>query len=140
MQGLRNAAADYIDGHPQISHFMMPPASGLQLALSDIAPWLQELLEEAALSDLTRIVYNATNPHRLFQPVLDYLDRHANSLGRRTLDAARDAILPPEVLQEIGHHLSVRSPERLMPSSALLHSGNGVIAQVLRRRAAGSHR
>ncbi|MGO4325135.1 hypothetical protein [Pseudomonas sp. KB_12] len=118
MQGLRNAAADYIDGHPQISHFMMPPASGLQLALSDIAPWLQELLEEAALSDLTRIVYNATNPHRLFQPVLDYLDRHANSLGRRTLDAARDAILPPEVLQEIGHHLSVRSPERLMPSSA----------------------
>ncbi|WP_256578323.1 dermonecrotic toxin domain-containing protein [Pseudomonas sp. A25(2017)] len=118
MQGLRNAAADYIDGHPEISHFMMPPASGLQLALSDIAPWLQELLEEAALSDLTRIVYNAPNPHRLFQPVLDYLDRHANSLGRRTLDAARDAILPPEMLQEIGHHLSVRSPERLMPSSA----------------------
>ncbi|WP_339504560.1 dermonecrotic toxin domain-containing protein [Pseudomonas sp. RL_105y_Pfl2_101] len=118
MQGLRNATADYIVGHPQISRFVMQPATGLQLALSDIAPWLQELLEEAALSDLTRIVYNAPNPHRLFQPVLDHLDRHANSLGRRTLDAARDGILPPELLQEIGHYLSVRSPERLMPSSA----------------------
>ena len=118
MQGLRNAAADYVDQHPELNQYMVSRASGVRQALFENAPWLENLLDEEALSDLSRIIYGAPNPYRLFQPTQDYLRLYANSVGRRTLFAAREADLPPEVLQQIGRYLSPRSPEQLMPSSA----------------------
>lgn len=130
MQGLRNAAADYIDQHPELNQYVVSQASGVQQALFENAPWLDDLLDEAAVSDLTQIIYGGPNPHGLFQPTQDFLALHANSVGRRTLVSAQQADLPPEILQEIAHHLSPRSPQQLMPSSAPFYT---VEEQTLRR-------
>ena len=118
MQGLRNEAADYIDQHPEMSQYLAPQVSGMQQAFFENAPALEDFLDEAALFDLSQIIYGASNPHRLFQPALDYLNLHVNRLARTTLTTAREAALPPEILQEIGRLLSARSPASLTPSSA----------------------
>jgi hypothetical protein len=118
IQGLRNEAADYIDQHPELSHFLAQQASRMQQALFENAPALEDFLDETALFDLTQIIYGSPNPHRLFQPALDYLNLHVNRVGRMVLNKAQEAALPPEILQEIGRLLSPRSPASLTPISA----------------------
>ncbi|MCW1244057.1 hypothetical protein OC610_06530 [Pseudomonas sp. SAICEU22] len=115
MQGLRNEAAYYVDQHPELTAFIGQPVSPLQQAFLDNVDSLVEVLDDAAVLDLTSIVVGFPNPHRLFQPVLDYLERYANWVGRRTLEQARQATLPPEILHNIGRFLSPRSPASLMP-------------------------
>ena len=118
IQGLRNEAADYIDQHPELSHYLAPQASVMQQVLFENAHALEDLLDDTALFDLTKIIYGSPNPHRLFQPTLDYLNLHVNRVGRMVLNKAQEAALPPEILQEIGRLLSPRSPARLTPNSA----------------------
>lgn len=110
MQGLRNAAADYIDQTPELSPYLPVPQTATQQALLNRAPPLKGLLGRDAFRDLTRIVYGDPSPHNLFQPALKYLRRYADHWGRAVLDRAQDAELPPEILQAIGRHLSPRAP------------------------------
>ena len=110
MQGLRNAVANYIDQHPELSPYLPVPQTATQRALLDRAPSLKELLGRDAFRDLTRIVHGDPNPHHLFQPTLNCLRRYADHWGRAVLDRAQDAIFPPEILQAIGRHLSPRAP------------------------------
>jgi len=117
MQGLRNEAANYVEQHPEVNAFVGQPVSPLQQAFLDNVDSLVEVLDDGAVLDLTSIVVGIRNPHRLFQPVLDYLERYTNWVGRRTLEQARQAALPPEVLHNIGRFLSPRSPASLMPDS-----------------------
>nr|BFE92908.1 hypothetical protein GCM10020185_34440 [Pseudomonas brassicacearum subsp. brassicacearum] len=42
MQGLRNAAADYVDQHPELNQYMVSRASGVRQALFENAPWLEK--------------------------------------------------------------------------------------------------
>jgi len=116
MQGLRNEVADYIDRHPQLGHYLPPQATRTQEALFENAPSLVNLIGQAAVLDLTRIVYGAPNPYRLFQPVLRYLDLHANSSVRTAITAHPGARLPPEILEQVGRILSDRPPARLVSS------------------------
>lgn len=113
MQGLRDAAADHVDLHPELSQYVAPPVSRVQQALFENAPSLVNLLDNAAMLDLTRIVYGTPNPQRLFQPTLDYLDLHANRTVRMAITAAPGTKLPPEILQEVGRMLSPRPPANL---------------------------
>ncbi|MDO7898496.1 OTU domain-containing protein [Pseudomonas citrulli] len=117
MQGLRNEVADYIDLHPEVSNYLVAQPSALQQALSDHAQTLEELLNEAALFDLTQIIHGAPNPHRLFQPILNYLDLQARNSARQVLDRGRHTVLPAEMLQYIGRLVSPRAPARLQLSS-----------------------
>jgi hypothetical protein len=115
MQGLRDAAADYIDQHPELSHYLAPQPSSMQQALFDNAPWLDDLLDDSALSALTQIIYGSANPHRLFRPTMDYLDLHINWAGSQLLRHASNADLPAVVLRMIGRLLSRRPPAQLRP-------------------------
>jgi hypothetical protein len=117
MQGLRNEAADYVDQHPEVSAFLVQPVSPQQQAFLDNVDSLVEVLDDAAVFDLTSIVVGFPNPHRLFQPLLDYLERYTNWAGRRALEQAQQAALPPEILHNIGRFLSPRSPASLMPDN-----------------------
>ncbi|WP_343075408.1 OTU domain-containing protein [Pseudomonas sp. AF32] len=123
MQGLRNEVAGYVDQHPQLGHYLAPQATRTQEALFENAPSLVNLMGHAAMLDLTRIVYGAPNPHRLFQPVLRYLDLHANSSVRTAITADPGTRLPPEILQQVGRILSQRPPARLVPSINAPFSG-----------------
>ncbi|WP_189674212.1 OTU domain-containing protein [Pseudomonas tehranensis] len=116
MQGLRNEVADYIDRHPHIGQYVAPPPTGTQEALFENASSLDNLLGSAAVLDLTRIVYGAPNPHRLFQPTLRYLELHANSSVGMAITANPASRLPTEILQQIGRLLSQRPPAKLAPS------------------------
>ncbi|SCZ39000.1 MULTISPECIES: OTU domain-containing protein [unclassified Pseudomonas] len=116
MQGLRNEVADYVDQHPQLGHYLPPQATRIQEALFENAPSLVNLMGQAAMLDLTRIVYGAPNPLRLFQPVLRYLDLYANSSVRTAITAHPGTRLPPEILEQVGRILSDRPPARLVPS------------------------
>ncbi|MEN2395047.1 OTU domain-containing protein [Pseudomonas halotolerans] len=124
MQGLRNEAAAYIDQHPELSNYLVTQPTGLQQALADNVHTLEHLLEEAAVLDLTQIVYGAPNPHNLFQPLLNYLNLYARDMGRRVLNQAQDAALPPEILRHIGSYLSPRMPGRPMLSSVPYYTQN----------------
>ncbi|MCL6703584.1 OTU family ubiquitin thioesterase [Pseudomonas sp. T1.Ur] len=115
VQRLRNEVADYIQQHPETGQYLTPEASLQQQALFENAPSLAQILDESAMLDLTNIMYGADNPHRLFQPALDYLDLYGHRMQRRVLDQAQEAALPPEILQEIGHYLAPASPANLMP-------------------------
>ncbi len=117
MQGLRNAAADFIDQHPEVNQYVVSQASGVQQALFENGPWLDKLLDKATMFDLTRIIYGGPNPHGLFQPLRDFLKLQVNVIGRRTLRSARGGDLPTEILHEIARHLSPRSPQQLNPIS-----------------------
>jgi len=123
MQGLRNEVADYVDRNPHIGHYVAPPPTRAQEALFENAPSLDNLLGQAAMLDLTRIVYGAPNPHRLFQPTLRYLDLHADSSVRTVITANPGTRLPPEILQQVGRLLSQRPPARLAPSINVPYSG-----------------
>lgn len=114
IQGLRNAAADYIEQHPELSHYLPAHhASGEQQALFENAASLKEFMGGTAFGDLTRIIHGAPNPHRLFQPLIKYLNRYIDNLNRRVLNQAGNTVLPAEVLQMIARHLSARSPGKL---------------------------
>ncbi|WP_458131271.1 dermonecrotic toxin domain-containing protein [Pseudomonas sp. R3-41] len=117
MQGLRNDVADYIDLHPQVNDYLVVQPSGIQQMLSDNAPTLADIMGEQAVLDLTQVIYGGVNPHRLFQPIRDYLNLHVRAMERRVLNQAQVADLPPEILQHIGHLLSPRMPGRLLLSS-----------------------
>ena len=117
MQGLRNEAADYVDQHPEVNAFLVRPVSPRQQAFLDNVDSLVEVMDDAAVFDLTSIVVGFPNPHRLFQPLLDYLERYTNWVGRRALEQAQQAALPPEILHNIGRFLSPRSPASLMPDN-----------------------
>lgn len=123
MQGLRNEVADYIDQHPQIEQYVAPPPTGTQEALFENASSLDNLLGSAAVLDLTRIVYGAPNPHRLFQPTLRYLELHANSSVRTAITANPASRLPTEILQQVGRLLSQRPPAKLVASVYAPYSG-----------------
>ncbi|SCX63077.1 hypothetical protein SAMN03159507_02635 [Pseudomonas sp. NFACC32-1] len=123
MQGLRNEVADYIDQHPQIEQYVAPPPTGTQEALFENASSLDNLLGSAAVLDLTRIVYGAPNPHRLFQPTLRYLELHANSAVGMALTANPASRLPTEILQQVGRLLSQRPPAKLAASVYAPYSG-----------------
>ena len=123
MQGLRNEVADYIDQHPHIGQYVAPLPTQAQQALFENASSLDNLLGPAAMLDLTRIVYGAPNPHRLFQPTLRYLDLHINSSVRAAITANPASRLPPEILQQVGRILSYRPPARLAPSVNAPFSG-----------------
>ncbi|MCL6703585.1 OTU domain-containing protein [Pseudomonas sp. T1.Ur] len=74
-QGLRNAAADYIDQHPQLTQYVVtPPPRALQ-GLFEHAPSLQVLLQTDTLRDLTQAINGAPYPPGLFQPIRTYLNR-----------------------------------------------------------------
>lgn len=123
MQGLRNEVADYVDRNPHIGHYVAPPPTRAQEALFENALTLDNLLGQAAMLDLTRIVYGAPNPHRLFEPTLRYLDLYANSSVRTAITANPGTRLPPEILQQVGRLLSQRPPARLTPSVNAPYSG-----------------
>lgn len=111
VQGLRDAAADYFDHHPELRHYMLEPqASGLQRALFDNADPLGDLLGDVALGELTAIINGEPDPDRLFQPAMRYLHRRNNSLNREFLDQSQSDTFPAEMLQKIGRHLSHRPP------------------------------
>jgi hypothetical protein len=117
MQGLRNAAADYIDQHPELSQYLVPQATGVGEALFENASSLRKLLGEAALRDLTRIIYRSPNPYRLFRPTLKYLDVYTDNIRRRILMKSDNTeVFPSVVLRNIGRLLPVRSPARPLPS------------------------
>ncbi|MDP9783259.1 dermonecrotic toxin domain-containing protein [Pseudomonas fluorescens] len=118
MQGLRNAAADHVDQHPELSQYVAPEVSDIQQALFENAPSLVNLLDNAAVLDLTRIIYGTPNPHRLFQPTLDYLDLHVTRSIRTAITEAPGTRLPPEILQEVGRLVSPRSPANLMVNTS----------------------
>ncbi|MDU9032390.1 hypothetical protein NHG95_04435 [Pseudomonas corrugata] len=117
MQGLRNETAAYIDLHPEMSHYLVSPPTGLQQALADNARSLENLLGKAAVYDVSQIVYGTRNPHNLFRPLVHFLNLYADDMVRRTLSQARKADLPPEILQHIGSYLSPRAPGRPILSS-----------------------
>jgi hypothetical protein len=117
MQGLRNDVARYVDEHPELNDFMVQHSTPTQQALYENGPTLVRILDEPAVLDLTRIVSGYANPHQLFQPVLSYLNRYVDWVGRRTLEQAQLAALPPEVLHNVGRFLSPRSPASLMPEN-----------------------
>ncbi|UVL83955.1 hypothetical protein LOY35_28000 [Pseudomonas sp. B21-028] len=117
MQGLRNETAAYIDLHPEMSHYLVSPPSGLQQALADNARSLEHLLGKAAVYDVSQIVYGTRNPHNLFQPLVRFLNLYADDMARRTLNQAWNAVLPPEILRHIGSYLSPRAPGRPILSS-----------------------
>lgn len=123
MQGLRNEVADYIDQNPQVGQFIATPPTGIQQALVENAPSLTSLLGQAAMLDLTRIVYGTPNPHRLFQPTLRYLDLHANSTARRAITEKPASRLPPEILQQVGRMLSSRPAAKLTAGLSAPFSG-----------------
>ncbi|WP_260958425.1 OTU domain-containing protein [Pseudomonas citri] len=123
MQGWRNEVANYIDQHPQLGQYVAPLPTRTQQALFENASSLHNLLGQAAVLDLTRIVYGAPNPNRLFQPTLRYLDLHANSTVRMAITAGPSSRLPPEILQHVGRLLSPRPPARLTPSVNAPFSG-----------------
>lgn len=118
MQGLRDAAADHIDQHPELSQYVAPQVSDIQQALFENAPSLVNLLDNAAVLDLTRIIYGTPNPHRLFQPTLDYLDLHVTRSIRTAITEAPGTRLPPEILQEVGRLVSPRSPANLTANTS----------------------
>ncbi|AHL36748.1 hypothetical protein CD58_29470 [Pseudomonas brassicacearum] len=123
MQGWRNEVADYIEQHPHIEQYVAPPPTGIQQALLENASSLDNLLGSAAMLDLTRIVYGAPNPYRLFQPTLRYLELHANSSVGTAITANPASRLPPEILQQVGRLLSQRPPAKLAPSVNAPYSG-----------------
>lgn len=129
MQGLRNASANYIDQHPEVNNYLVTQPSGVRQQLADNSQALQELLGESAVRDLTQVVYGAPNPHRLFQPTINYLNLLAKDEGRRVLDQAQQGDLPPEVLQMIGRHLSSRAPGHLMLSRIPYYTQSGQALQ-----------
>lgn len=116
MQGLRNAAATFIEQNPQLNQFVVPQPTGLQQALFENANWLEHILDDSAVLYLTRIAYGAPNPHGLFLPTVDYLNLYADSLARNVLNNAQSGVLPPEIMQQIGRNLSARSPVQLTPT------------------------
>lgn len=123
MQGLRNEVADYVDSHPHIEQYVAPPPSRAQEALFENASSLDNLMGHAAMLDLTRIVYGAPNPYRLFEPTLRYLELHANSSVRTAITATPASRLPTEILQQVGRLLSQRPAARLVPSINAPYSG-----------------
>ncbi|MBT2338641.1 hypothetical protein J7E36_05615 [Pseudomonas fluorescens] len=124
MQGLRNETAAYIDLHPEMSHYLVAPPTGLQQALADNARSLEHLLGKDTVFDLSQIVYGTRNPHNLFQPLVKFLSLYADDVARRTLNRAWDADLPPEVLRHIGSYLSPRAPGRPVLSSVPYYTQN----------------
>lgn len=114
IQGLRDEAADYIDQQPALAHYVTgSQGTAVQRALFDNAESLKDLLGMRAFVDFTRIVHGGPNPYRLFQPAMSYLGLYANEIGRRVLNQAPGGKLPPELLQEIGRHLSPQPPGTL---------------------------
>lgn len=122
MQRLRNDIADYIDQHPEMGNYLVAQPTAMQQALAYNAPALENLLGESAVLDLTQIVFGSPNPQGLFQPVLNRLNQYALDMGRRYLNQAEGANLPPEMLRLIGSYLSPRTPVRLPLSSTPFYS------------------
>ncbi|XXD72509.1 hypothetical protein J3Q06_00245 [Pseudomonas sp. Z6-14] len=124
IRGLRNAAADYIDQHPNIRSFLTPQVSGIRQALVDNAPTLEQLLGKAAVLDLTQIIHGAPNPHRLFQPIMNYLRSYAEASLRDYLRNVQSLSLPPEMLHSIARHFSPRTPGQLIQSDFPFYQAN----------------
>lgn len=120
IQGLRQAAADYLEQHPQLGAYLAPQASAMQQALYEHAQGLEYLMGESALAELSRIVHGAANPLGLFQPALGYLNRHLAWLARldfETLGPVLPRPLPVEVLQIIGRYMAPRPAAALDAAS-----------------------
>ncbi|MBC3373056.1 hypothetical protein HU762_03795 [Pseudomonas sp. SWRI92] len=109
-QGLRDAAADYIDQHPELSPYLPVPQATTQQVLLNRAPPLKSLLGRDAFGFLTRIVHGGPNPHGLFRPTLNYLRLYGDRVNRSVLAQAQDTDLPPQRLEAMGHSLSPRAP------------------------------
>ncbi|WP_434559598.1 OTU domain-containing protein [Pseudomonas sp. Z4-20] len=117
IQQLRNEAADYIDHHPELSHYLVSQPSMTHQALFDNARVLDLILDEKALLDLTRIIHGGPNTLRVFEPALNYLNTYASNL---VSNQTTGAVLPAEILQMIGSFLAPRSRGLLRPKTAPL--------------------
>lgn len=124
IRGLRDAAADYIDQHPEIHHYLAPQVSGIRQALVDNAPTLEQLLGKAAVLDLTQMIHGGPNPHHLFQPIMNYLRSSAEASLRDYLRNAQSLSLPPEMLHSIARHFSPRTPGQLIQSDFPFYLAN----------------
>ena len=91
MQGLRNAAAEYFDLHPELNQFVVQaPTTEMQL-LYDHTFQLQVILQTGTLRDVALISQGVRSHDGLFLPLRNYLRQVANAPAE---SPARSALMP----------------------------------------------